>query len=117
MPRGIGTSSGVKLTRTVAVGRGRTRFWMISGVCRCTPPTPYAAGAAHHLAAEQVRLGGLAGAAGAGGGDHDDVGLDQAGGDRGREGERGDRRVAAGYGDPAWRRAAASRWPGSSGRP
>ena len=39
------------------------------------------AGVAHHLAAEQVRLGGLAGAAGAGGGDHDDVGLDEPGGD------------------------------------
>ena len=38
---------------------------MISGVCRWPPPTPYGAGVAHHLAAEQVRLGGLAGAAGA----------------------------------------------------
>ena len=42
MPRGIGTSSGVKLTVTVPAGRRPDRFWMISGVCRWTPPTPYA---------------------------------------------------------------------------
>src|SRR4051794_15181855 len=36
----------------------------------------------HDLAAEQVRLGRLAGAAGAAGRDHDDVGLDQTGGQR-----------------------------------
>ena len=41
MPRGIGTSSGVKLTVTVPSVRPE-RFWVISGVCRCTPPTPYA---------------------------------------------------------------------------
>ena len=58
------------------------------------------AGVAHHLAAEQVRLGGLARAAGAGRGDDGDVGLDQAGGDRRDDRERGDGRVAAGDGDP-----------------
>ena len=58
------------------------------------------AGVAHHLAAEQVRLGGLAGAAGAGGGDHGDVGLDEAGGERRDDRERRDGRVAAGDGDP-----------------
>ena len=41
MPRGIGTSSGVKLTVTVP-STSAERFWVISGVCRCTPPTPYA---------------------------------------------------------------------------
>ncbi len=40
MPRDIGTSIGVKLTDTVAVGEPHARFWMISGVCRWTPPTP-----------------------------------------------------------------------------
>ena len=39
MPRGIGTSSGVKLTDT-ASSVSAERFWVISGVCRCTPPTP-----------------------------------------------------------------------------
>ena len=34
MPRGIGTSSGVKLTRHRCRRRGRERFWVISGVCR-----------------------------------------------------------------------------------
>ncbi len=41
MPRGIGTSSGVKLTRT-SPSVSPERFWTISGVCRCVPPTPYA---------------------------------------------------------------------------
>ena len=41
MPRGIGTSIGVKLTVTVP-STSVERFWMISGVCRWTPPTPYA---------------------------------------------------------------------------
>ena len=41
MPRLIGTSVGVKLTLTGAPAACE-RFWIISGVCRCTPPTPYA---------------------------------------------------------------------------
>ena len=41
MPRDIGTSSGVKLTETW-VPVAFERFWVISGVCRCPPPTPYA---------------------------------------------------------------------------
>lgn len=41
MPRGIGTSSGVKLTRT-GPSTSPERLWVISGVWRCTPPTPYA---------------------------------------------------------------------------
>ena len=39
MPRLIGTSVGVKLTLTGAPAAW-DRFWIISGVCRCTPPTP-----------------------------------------------------------------------------
>ena len=54
---------------------------------------------AHDLAAEQVRLQGLAGAGGAAGGDHDHVGgVDEPGGDGRGEGEGGDGRVAAGDG-------------------
>ena len=41
MPRGIGTSTGVKLTRTASSVRPE-RFCTISGVWRCVPPTPYA---------------------------------------------------------------------------
>ena len=99
MPRGIGTRSGVKLTVTVPSTRAAEVLGDLGGV-------PVAAAdavrrdAAHHLAAEQVRLRGLAGAAGARGRDHDDVGLDEAGRDGRGEGERGDRRVAAGDRDP-----------------
>ena len=117
MPRGIGTSSGVKLTRDRRPSVSAGEVLDDLGGVPVHAADAVRAGVAHHLAAEQVRLGGLAGAAGAGGGDHDDVGLDEAGGDGGREGEGGDGRVAAGYGDPAWRRASSSRWPGSSGRP
>ena len=48
--------------------------------------------------------------------DHDVAGVDEPGGDGGREGEGGDGRVAAGHGDPprAEQRRAG---PGSSGRP
>ena len=41
MPRDMATSRGVKLTRTGSAAM-RERFWTISGVCRWTPPTPYA---------------------------------------------------------------------------
>src|SRR3954454_22552359 len=41
IPRLIGTRVGVKLTRT-GVPAACDRFCIISGVCRCTPPTPYA---------------------------------------------------------------------------
>ena len=95
----MGTSTGVKLTRTCSSVRA-ARFWMISGVCRCVPPTPYADSVAHHLAAEQVRLGRLAGAARAAGRDDHDVGLDEAGRYRRRQGQRRDSRVATGHGDP-----------------
>ena len=37
--RDIGTSNGVKPTRT-SPSWTRARFWVISGVWRCTPPTP-----------------------------------------------------------------------------
>ena len=101
MPRAIGTSTGVKLTRhrpSVRAGEvlhdlGRVPVDAADAVRR---------GVAHHLAAEQVRLGRLARAAGAGGGDHDDVG--RRPGRRRRPGasaRRRDRRVAAGHGDPA----------------
>ena len=39
MPRLIGTSVGVKLTLT-GLPAACERFCTISGVCRCTPPTP-----------------------------------------------------------------------------
>ena len=90
---------------------------MISGVCRCVAADAVRAGVAHHLAAEQVRLGGLAGAAGAGGGDHDDVGLDQAGGDGGREGRASRRSGSSRVRRSGVAPASSSRWPGSSGRP
>ena len=41
MPRDIGTSTGVKDTDGAAAPQAR-KFWSSSGVCRCTPPTPYA---------------------------------------------------------------------------
>ena len=64
-------------------------------------PDAVGAGVAHHLAAEQVRLGGLAGARRAARGDHADVRLDESGGEGRGDGEGGDRRVAAGHGDPS----------------
>ena len=39
IPRGIGTSNGVNETLTGSVV-SPLRFWVISGVCRCLPPTP-----------------------------------------------------------------------------
>ena len=101
MPRGIGTSTGVKLTRTVVVGEAGEVLDDLGRV-PVRPAHAVRRGRAHHLAAEQVRLGRLAGTAGAGGrDDHEVVGLDEAGGDGRREGQRGDGRVAAGDRDPA----------------
>ena len=40
MPRGIGARVGVKETATRSPATA-LRFWIISGVCRCPPPTPY----------------------------------------------------------------------------
>ena len=40
MPRGIGARVGVKDTVTGSPAAA-VRFCSISGVCRCTPPTPY----------------------------------------------------------------------------
>jgi hypothetical protein len=58
-------------------------------------------GGAHHLGAQQVRLGGLAGPGGARGGDHHDGGgVDDAGGHGRRQRQRGDGRVAARDRDP-----------------
>ena len=106
----------MKLTRTVRRSRGAGE---VLGDLRRVPV--HAADAvrrrvAHHLAAEQVRLGGLAGAAGAGRGDHHDVGLDQPGGDRRGQGEGRDGRVAAGHRDPggAGQRAALARQLGQA---
>ncbi len=99
MPRGIGTSSGVKLTRHRAVGERAEVLGDLRGV-PVDPAHAVRAGRAHHLAAEEVGLGGLAGAAGAGGGDHDDVVVDQPLLDGRGQAERGDRRVAAGDRDP-----------------
>ncbi len=111
MPRGIGASTGVNDSAGRAGGLLDLRYVLVGAdlVGRQV---------AHHLAAEQVRLGRPAGAGGAGGGDHDHVGrVGRAGGDqRGqRQGDGG--RVAAGVGDPGRRRRSAARWPGSSGRP
>ena len=92
-------------TRRPSLPATTDRFWTISGVCRCTPPTPYGARRTHHLGAQQVRLGRLARAGRAGHGVDDDLGLGQAGGERGEERERRRRRVAAGDGDPRGRRA------------
>ena len=115
MPRGIGTSSGVKLTRDRAVDERGEVLGDLGGV-PVHAADAVRAGVAHHLAAEQVRLGGLAGAGGAGGGDDDDVGLDEPGRDGRGEARRGDGRVAAGHGDPGRAGAARSRWPGELGQ-
>ena len=91
---------------------------MISGVCRWVPPTPYALAEPITSRAEQVGLGRLAGAGGAGGGDHDDArGVDEPGGDGRGERQRGDGRVAAGDRDPGGAGEQRRRWPASSGRP
>ena len=86
MPRDIGASIGVKRHARPASPVSRPRFCSISGVCRWTPPTPYADGRAHHLGAEQVRLERLARAGRAGDGDDDDVGgVDEPGRDGRRQ--------------------------------
>src|SRR6476646_9010598 len=41
MPRDIGTRTGVNDTVT-GTPAAAEKFWIISGVCRWTPPTPYA---------------------------------------------------------------------------
>ena len=100
MPRDIGTSIGVKLTRTGSSVRPPEVLHDLRRV-PVDAADAVRRGVAHHLAAEQVRLRRLAGAAGARRGDHHDVRRHQPGRDRGRHGEGRDRRVAAGYGDPA----------------
>ena len=100
MPRDIGASTGVKLTRT-RLSVSRARFCSISGVWRWTP-TPYALAEPITSDAEQVRLERLAGARRARHRDDDDVGgVDQTRRDGRCEGQRRDRRVAAWDGDPA----------------
>jgi hypothetical protein len=54
IPRDIGTSRGVNETLTSA-SVSRRRFWMISGVCRWVPPTPYAL--AEAITSEPSRCG------------------------------------------------------------
>ena len=83
MPRLIGTSVGVKLTLTGLPGGLRQVLDHLRRV-PVHPADAVGADRAHDLAAEQVRLGRLAGAARAAGGDHDDLGLDQPGGERRR---------------------------------
>ena len=99
MPRAIGASTGVNETRTRPAATV-ARFCSISGVCRCTPPTPYAEAEPMVSAPSRCGLGDLAGSRRAGHGDHHEVvGVHQAGGDRGQQGQRRHRRVAAGHGD------------------
>ena len=54
IPRGIGTSSGVKLTETGRVGQSPARFCAISGRVPVRPADGVRRGAAHHLAGQQV---------------------------------------------------------------
>src|SRR3954452_2625491 len=65
------------------------------------PADAVGADRAHDLTAEQMRLGGLAGAARPARRDHHDVGLDEPGGECGCHGQGDGGRVAAGDGDPA----------------
>ena len=99
MPRLIGTSVGVKLTPTGAPGGLREVLDHLRRV-PVHPADAVGADRAHDLAAEQVRLGGLAGAGGTAGGDDDHLGLDQPGRHRRGHRQRDRGRVAAGDGDP-----------------
>ena len=54
MPRDMGTSTGVNETVGETAPQW-ARFWVISGVCRCTPPTPYAL--AEPISSEPSRWG------------------------------------------------------------
>ena len=115
MPRGIGASTGVNETVT-GLPATAVRFWIISGVCRCTPPTPYAL--ADPITSEPSRFGLSERPA-------PEVPLTattttsgsiEARAERGGQREGGHGRVAAGHGD-ALAPARASRAPGSSGSP
>ena len=99
MPRGIGHEDGREGDADRAAGDGAEVLLDLGGV-PVHAADAVGADVAHHLGAEQVGLGRLAGAAGAGRGDHDDVGLDQARGQGGDERERRDGRVAARDRDP-----------------
>jgi hypothetical protein len=54
MPRDIGTSTGVKDTDGAEAPQAM-KFCRSSGVCRCTPPTPYAL--AEPISSEPSRCG------------------------------------------------------------
>ena len=95
----MGTSNGVKLTRTRSSVRA-DRFWVISGVCRCVPPTPYADRLPITSLPSRCGLADLSGATRAAGRDDDDVGIDEAGLHRRRQRQCRDGRVAPGHGDP-----------------
>ena len=101
MPRGIGTSTGVKLTRTRSSVRP-PRFCRISGVCRCTPPTPYAEAEPITSLPSRLVLGALpAPLVPEAATTTRSSACTSPAATAGREDEGGDRRVAAGYGDPA----------------
>ena len=101
----------------VGVGEGAEVLHDLGGVPVHAADT-VCAGASHHLGAEQVGLRCLAGAAGAAGGNDDDVaGVDDAGRDGGCEREAGDRSGSSREPRCAWRRAGGSRWSPSSGSP
>ena len=99
MPRDIGTSSGVKLTET---GRRSAfeRFWVISGVCRCPPPTPYALTLPITSLPSRCGLAALPAPLVPEAATTTSSGSHQLLGDGGQQGERGDGRVAAGHRDP-----------------
>src|SRR5690606_17505067 len=83
-----------------AARHGRQVLFHFGGV-PVQPAHVVGADRAHDLTAQQVGFEGAAGAAGAAGGDHDHVGLGQAGGEGGEQGECHGGRVTAGDGDPA----------------
>ena len=102
MPRAIGARVGVNETAAPAHPRPAARFCSISGVCRCTPPTPY--GVIEPITSLPSRCGFSdlpAPEVPQAGDDHDVVGLEQPGGEARGERERDRGRVAPGHGDPA----------------
>ena len=76
------------------------RFCIISGVCRCTPPTPYADAAPITSEPSRFTFGDLPAPEVPEAATTTTSGFDQPGGQRRRDGQRRRGRVAAGHGDP-----------------